>query len=76
MISERQEAYLAFFQDLIDRLREDHRFTNARAGQAQSWYNFASGIRGVTFGASYAQGGRASVSLMPCMSGAVKLSKH
>lgn len=58
IISERSEAYRAFFQDLIDRLREQHRFTNARVGQPQSWHFFSSGIAGVRLGASYAQGGR------------------
>ncbi|MBI4220412.1 MAG: DUF4268 domain-containing protein [Chloroflexi bacterium] len=56
--SERGEAYRAFFQDLIDELRERHKFTNARAGQPQNWYNFASGISGVTYGCSFAQGGQ------------------
>ena len=62
-ISERREAYRVFFQDLIDRLREQHRFTNARAGQPQGWYSFASGLRGITFGASFAQGGRVRAEL-------------
>jgi hypothetical protein len=56
--SDRQEAYRAFFQDIIDLLREQHRFTNARIGQAQSWYIFASGVKGIGYSASFGQGGR------------------
>ncbi len=56
--SERGEAYRAFFQSLIDELRERHRFTGARAGQPQNWYSFSSGISGVTYGVSFAQGNR------------------
>jgi hypothetical protein len=56
--SGRGEAYRAFFQDLIDELRERHKFTNARVGQPQNWYNFASGVSSVTYGLSFAQGGQ------------------
>lgn len=56
--SERGETYRAFFQDVIDRLREDYQFTGARIGQAQSWYAFASGHSGITYNGSFAQGGR------------------
>jgi len=56
--SERQEAYLSFFQSLIDRLRTEHMFTNARAGQPNSWYGFSTGIRGFTYVASFTLGGR------------------
>lgn len=56
--SERGEAYRAFFQDLIDELRDRHKFTNARVGQPQNWYSFASGVSSVTYGFSFAQGGQ------------------
>lgn len=55
--SARSEAYRSFFQDLIDTLREQHKFTNARVGQPQNWYSFASGVSSVTYGVSFAQGG-------------------
>ena len=52
--SERREAYRAFFQDLLDQLRDSHHFTGARVGQPQNWYSFASGINGITYGFSFA----------------------
>jgi hypothetical protein len=55
--SDRREAYRDFFQKLIDELRKKH-FTNARVGQPQNWYSFNSGISGITYGASFALGGR------------------
>ena len=41
--SERSERYRAFFQDLIDSLREDHNFTRARKGQRNNWCSFSAG---------------------------------
>jgi hypothetical protein len=56
-VSEKGAAYREFFQGLLDELREKHRFTNAKAAQPQNWYSFASGVRGFTYGMSFAQGG-------------------
>lgn len=51
--SVREEGYRSFFQGLIDQLREQYHFTNARVGQPQSWYAFASGVTGITYNASF-----------------------
>jgi hypothetical protein len=56
-LSEKRSAYQAFFQSLLDELREKHHFTNAKAGQPQNWYSFASGTRGFKYGMSFAQNG-------------------
>ena len=61
--SSKGEKYRTYFQSLIDELREKHHFTGAKAGQPQSWYSFSSGIRGVTYGANFAMGGKARTEL-------------
>ena len=49
-VSPRRERYRQFFQRLMDTLREEHRFTNARSAQPQSWYHFSAGTRSASSG--------------------------
>jgi hypothetical protein len=62
-VSDKMEAYRFFFQQLIDELRTKHRFTNAKAGQPQSWYSFSSGISGILYGISFAKGNKVRAEL-------------
>jgi hypothetical protein len=62
-VSEKMEAYRTYFQELIDELREKYKFSNARKGQPQSWYSFASGYSGITYAMCFALGNRARVEL-------------
>jgi hypothetical protein len=56
--STKGEAYREYFQIMIDELRNKHSFTEARIAQPQNWYNFPSGVAGLTYSTSFAQGGR------------------
>ena len=51
--SERQERYRAFFQRLIDILREEHRFTNAKKASPVRWYRFTTGYSRVGYEANF-----------------------
>ena len=59
--SDKNLRYQAFFQELMDALRE-RGFTNARKAQLQSWYYFSAGhAQRVQYGATFAQGKRARI---------------
>lgn len=61
--SAKGEAYREYFQGLIDELRTKHSFTDARIAQPQNWYNFPTGVSGLTYTTSFAQGRRVRVEL-------------
>ena len=56
--SEKSEHYRIYFQNLLDELRDSHRFTSARKGQPQNWYTFSSGNSSFLYGHSFAAGNR------------------
>ncbi len=58
-----QEAYRQFFQRMVDELREKYRFTNAKMGQPQNWYSFASGTSGVVYSIWFSGTGRVRAEL-------------
>lgn len=62
-VSSKGEAYRNYFQSLIDELRENHRFTNAKIGQPQNWYTFSSGFSNIPIGAVFAMGEKTRVEL-------------
>jgi hypothetical protein len=54
----RRERYTAYFQALIDEMREQHNFTMARrAIEGQNYYLFASGTTGIKYGAKFTNAG-------------------
>ncbi len=54
-ITEKGELYRQYFQQLIDELREKHKYTNAKVGQPQNWYAFSAGASGVSYNATFVQ---------------------
>src|SRR5271157_1430826 len=61
--SSKGEAYRRFFQDLIDELRERHRFTGARVAQPKQGYSFSTGHSEASYGLSFARGGKVRTDL-------------
>jgi Domain of unknown function (DUF4268) len=62
--SETKQRYRSYFQELIDELREKYRFTNAKVGQPQNWYTFASDNSKVFhYSTTFAQGERVRVEI-------------
>jgi hypothetical protein len=49
-------AYQAFFQILVDEMRETYRFTNARSVGAGSWFAFSAGVSGIVFSPAFGIG--------------------
>ena len=63
-VTPRMERYREFFQELIDTLREDHNFTNARRAGHRRWCRFSAGYgRRARYGANFAAEERARVEL-------------
>ena len=61
--TEKGEMYRAYFQELIDELREVYHYTNAKVGQPQNWYAFSAGTSGVSYNAGFVQGGKVRTEL-------------
>lgn len=61
--SPKGQADRAYFQSLIDELRNKYTFTKAKIAQPTSWYIFPTGISGISYGTSFAQRGRVRAEL-------------
>ena len=66
-LSERQEAYRVFFQELIDRLTEKPQFTGAAGAAGKAWprprFSFLSGLPYLYYEAKFTHEDKASVGL-------------
>ncbi len=62
-VSPKGKRYRAFFQELIDNLRENHQFTKAKIGRAQNWYGFSSGSTSFSYEVTFAQNSNIRVCL-------------
>lgn len=61
--SERGERYQNFFQEIRDTLQKDNQLIGLGKAQPRNWTNFASGYRGVWYGAVFSSGGRVHVAI-------------
>ena len=50
-------AYQVFWQGILDRLRDEHRLTNARKADRFNWMNCATGVPGVIYGVVFPKKG-------------------
>ncbi|MGA7866133.1 MAG: DUF4268 domain-containing protein [Stellaceae bacterium] len=55
-VSERGSVYKAFFQALLDELRERHNLPNAGVARPKGWYWFSSGVSGFKYGVAFQEG--------------------
>lgn len=62
-ISERYKEYQSFFQDLVNEIREQHKFTNVKKAQFKSFTSFSTGFSGIRYAVAFAQGGQFRVEL-------------
>jgi hypothetical protein len=61
--SSKREKYKAYFQTLIDELREKHKFTGAKSANPKNGFKFSSGISGITYGAVFVKNGEAKTEI-------------
>ncbi len=62
-VSSRQAKYRPFFQSLIDELRENHQFTNAKKANFDNWKWFSSGYANIQFAAVFGANSRPRVEM-------------
>ncbi len=57
-LSPKAEQYQAYFQELINELRERHDFTRAHSVLSRNFFRFSSGIKEIRYLASFVKGGK------------------
>ena len=62
-LSEKRERYRDFFQSLINVLRENHKFTNAKTGKPRNWHLFATGRSNLNYQARFSNQDNAVVEI-------------
>lgn len=61
--AERGERYREFFQQLREKLQNEHQFSGVGNVQPRNWTGFASGCRGVWYGAAFSSGNSVHVDI-------------
>ena len=49
------QAYLTFWQGIVDRLRDSHRLTNSRKSTSDSWKYFAVGVKDISYEVAFSK---------------------